>query len=841
MRSLTMLEARSRAGLLTVDGYELDVDLTGGPDTFRSTTTVRFRATPGADTFIELRPHTLRAARLNGRQLDPATLAEGRLPLPGLAADNELVVEADYPYSRSSEGMHRFVDPADGKVYIYAQPSITQAPRFMACFDQPDLKAPVTLRVTADPQWLVRANGAGRQVAPGRWEFAPTPPLATYLITLAAGPYHELRAEHDGIPLGLYARASLAGHLEREAPELFEVTAAGLDYYHDRFGIRYPFGDYDQVFAPEFSWGAMEFPGCVLIRDELVFRSAVTDSERERRAVLIAHEMAHMWFGDLVTMRWWDDLWLNESFADYLGWRVTAEATRFRTAAASYIVSRKSWGYAADQRPSTHPVAPTEVADTAQALANFDGISYAKGSAVLRQLVAWVGDEAFWAGLRSYFQTHAYGNATLADLLDALSKASGRDLTEWGEQWLRRSGVDTLRPEVEMDDAGRWRTVRITATGPDGQPATRPHRVAVGVYDEVDGAVTRRAQVLVDVPGTPGPVEVPALAGAPAGQLLLVNDDDLSYAKLRLAGSGDPLTVLPRLADPQARALVWGAAWDACRDAELPASRLVELAAAALPHETHLPLYETMFATVCDQVVDRYLPPVRRPLALATMAGVARQVLSAAEPGSAWQLAGARGLIRCAGAEDVDWLREWLAGQVPDGLALDPDLRWLIVGRLAALGAAAEELIAAEEARDPSARGQQQALWCRAARPEPEAKAEAWRLITTDRTLSNRLLTAAAEGFWQPGQAELTAPYVARYFDEIGATAEWRSEQLLEAVTRAAYPRYVVSETTVATATAALATEGLHPVVRREIVDATDDLRRALAARGRETEGVAGR
>lgn len=826
-----MLEARSRAGLLTVDGYELDVDLTGGPDTFRSTTTVRFRATPGADTFIELRPHTLRAARLNGRQLDPATLAEGRLPLPGLAADNELVVEADYPYSRSSEGMHRFVDPADGKVYIYAQPSITQAPRFMACFDQPDLKAPVTLRVTADPQWLVRANGAGRQVAPGRWEFAPTPPLATYLITLAAGPYHELRAEHDGIPLGLYARASLAGHLEREAPELFEVTAAGLDYYHDRFGIRYPFGDYDQVFAPEFSWGAMEFPGCVLIRDELVFRSAVTDSERERRAVLIAHEMAHMWFGDLVTMRWWDDLWLNESFADYLGWRVTAEATRFKTAPASYSVSRKSWGYNADQRPSTHPVAPTEVADTDQALANFDGISYAKGSAVLRQLVAWIGDEAFWSGLRSYFQAHAYGNATLADLLTELSTASGRDLTEWGERWLRQSGVDILRPEVTVDETGRYTGVRIIATGPDGSAASRPHRVAVGVYDEVEGVLARRQQVLVDLePGTEA-TEVPTLVGAGEGRLLLVNDDDLSYTKIRLAGQGDPLTSLPGLTDPQARALVWQAAWDACRDAELSANRLVELAAAALPSETHLPLYETMFATLCDPLIDRYLPPSQHPLALATLAGVARQVLTAAAPGSGWQLAAARGLLRCAQPADVEWLQRWLSGEVPEGLILDPDLRWSIIERLAVLGQADEALIVAEQERDPSARGQQRATWCRAARPDPAAKAEAWQLITTDRKLSNRLLVAAADGFWQPTQTGLTESYVARFFSEIGATAQWRSLQLLEAVTRTAYPRYAVTSATLTLAEAALADPGLHPVVRREIVDATDDLRRALAAR----------
>jgi aminopeptidase N len=839
--SLTRQEAQARADLLTVRSYQLDVDLTRGAETFRTRTTVRFTAaTPGAGTFAELRPHRLVSARLNGAELGPAELVGGRLPLSDLRADNELVVEADFRYSRASEGMHRFVDPADGQAYVYAQPSITGAPAFLACFDQPDLKAPVAVRVTAQPGWLVRGNGPATEIAPGRWEVAPGPPLATYLIALVAGPYRELSTEHDGVPLGLSARASLAGCLEREAPELFEVTAACLDRYHELFGIRYPFGRYDQAFVPELSWGAMELPGCVLVRDELVFRSAVTDHERERRAVLVAHEMAHMWFGNLVTMRWWDDLWLNESFADYLGWRVVAEATRWSTAWTSYAVGPKARGYAADQRPSTHPVAGAEVPDTVSALAHFDGISYTKGSAVLRQLVAWLGDEAFLAGLRSYFDRYAYRNATLDDLLAALSAAGGRELAGWAEVWLREPRVNTLRCEVTGAGDGRPR-VRVRQTAPAGHPVLRPHRILVGVYAMVDGALVLRERVPVDLDpaNDAGLTAVPELSDMD-GPLLLINDGDLTFAKVRLADSPDPVEVLPRVADPLARALLWSSLWDRCRDSELPAGQFVQLAATALPVETEAGVFETVLARTVDPVIARYLPPGERPAAYAAVAEACRAVLGRAGPGAGGQLAAARGLVRCAGPADLAWLEDWLGGAAPAGLATDLDLRWAILLRLAGLGAAGAGRIAAEQERDRSARGAQEATRCRAARPEAAAKEQAWRLVTTDREQSNRIVVAAADGFWQPEQAGLTAPYVARYFDEIGATAGWRPGQLLAAAVSAAYPGYAVAPATLAAAERRLADPDLHPIVRREIVDATDDLRRAVAARAVAERAVVG-
>jgi aminopeptidase N len=835
--SLTHAEAVARAALLDVEAYELDVDLTAAEDGFRSTTTIRFNAAnPGAGSFVEVRPIRLIRVTLNGADLDPATLAGGRLPLPGLAARNTLTVEAEFAYTRQSEGMHRFVDPADGATYLYAQPAIAQAPRFMACFDQPDLKAPVTVRATADPSWRVRGNAPAHRVGAGRWELAPTPPLATYLITLVAGPYHEVTATHDGIPLGVYARASLAEHLQREAAELFEVTAACFDRFHELFGIRYPFGKYDQVFAPEFSWGAMEFPGCVVLRDEHVYRSAVTDAERQYRAVLVAHEMAHMWFGDLVTMRWWDDLWLNESFADYLGYRVVAEATRWSGAWVSYSLARKGWGYAADQRPSTHSVAAAEVLDTDAALANFDGISYAKGSAVLRQLVAWLGDEVFLSGLRRYFDAHAYGNATLADLLAALSRASGRDLTGWAEVWLRRSGVDTLRPAVTRTPDGRYDRVAVVRTAPahDGAAVRRPHRIGVGVYRDAGAAVVRTERALVDVDpaadggGTP----VAALAGLRPGALLLVNDGDLTYAKIRMEPEVELAAALPRLADPLARALVWGAAWDACRDAELPAQRFLALVGAALPAETEPEILQAVSRLAGGPVLGRFLAPDQRPAARAALVAAHRAGLDRPEPDSGRQLAAARGFIECAGAAEAGCLAGWLAGAgVPPGLAVDADLRWALLLRLAVLGAAGEDEIAAEERRDRSDRGVEEATRCRAARPDPEAKRRAWEVFMAGRDVSNRIVVAAADGFWQPEHATLTDPYAARFFAEVGATAAWRGGQLLVTATRAAYPSVVVAPATLAAAEALLAADGMHPLLRRELVDATDDLRRALAAR----------
>jgi len=838
MPSLTRAEAAERAALLTVEAYEIDLDLTGA-DTFRSTVTIRFRATPGAATFVEVNPVRLGAIRLNDAPVDPAGLDDNRLGLTGLAAHNTLTVTAEMAYSNTGEGLHRFVDPADGETYLYAMSFLDEAQRIFACFDQPDLKAPVTLSVTAPADWTVAANGpvAAKTLladqAVRRWEFAATPPLATYFVTLIAGPYHARHGEHDGIPLGIYCRRSLAAHLDKDADELFGITRQCLDRIHQLFGVRYPFGRYDQAFVPEFNAGAMENPGLVTLRDDYVFRSAVTDTDRELRANIIAHEMAHMWFGDLVTMRWWEDLWLNESFAEYLGTRVTAEATRFAQAWTTFGIRRKAWGYAADQRPSTHPVAPPEVADAARALLNFDGISYAKGASVLRQLVAWVGDEAFLAGLRAYFAAHRFSNANLADLLSALTEASGRDLTGWAQVWLREAQVNTLRAEVVLDDAGRYADVAVVQTAPSTHPVLRPHRVGVGLYD-LDGAAVRlrdRIEIDLDPATDRGRTPVPELVGQPAAGLLLPNDGDLTFAKVRLddVSAAAVPQIMPNLADPLARAVLWGETVDAVTDGQRPVADLVALILAALPGETEVVVVENALK-LSRVLLDRYLDAGARRAALGHISQACERLLTIASPGGSMQLAAARGLV--SASLDIDRLAGWLAGTaVPDGLAIDVDFRWALVQRLAVLGAIGEREIDAELAADRSATGAESAARCRAGLPDPAAKQRAWQVVIEDTVLSNRLVEANAAGFWQPEQEELVSSYVERYFAEMPAAAKRRTPWVAEQVAALAFPRYAVAPRTRELTAALLARDDLTPGLRRAVTDADDDLRRALAAR----------
>ncbi|WP_117215004.1 aminopeptidase N [Allorhizocola rhizosphaerae] len=820
-RCLTHAEAITRAATVRKLSYELDVDLTGGAERFRTITTLRFAAAEGTSTFVELRPEELIGATLNGAPLSSGVI-EGRLELPDLAAENVAVITADYAYSHSSEGMHRFVDPADGAVYVYAQPSITDAPNFMAAFDQPDLKASVALSVTADPSWVVRANGEGVQESPGRWNFAATKPIATYLITLVAGPLVARYDEHDGIPLGLFARASYADVLDRHAAEIFEVTKACFDRFHELFGIRYQFGKYDQAYMPEFSWGAMEFPGCVVFRDEYLFRGPVTDTERLERAAVTAHEMAHMWFGDLVTMRWWDDLWLNESFATYMGYRLTAEVTKWKQAWTRFGAGRKLAGYAGDQRPSTHAVAPQQVIDTDDAFNNFDAISYAKGCSALRQLVAWIGDDAFFGGLRSYFEKHAWGSATLADLLAALSESSGRDVEAWAQVWLRTPGVNTLSPIIEWAADGSYASVTIEQTAPSGHPVLRPHRIGVAWRD--DAGARHRTDVEIRGALTP----LPALNGVKGSDLLL-NAGDHTFAKVRLdertrSSLGELIKEQP---DTLARALRWGSAWDATRDALWPVEEFLDLVAAALPSEPDVTVIESVFGIARRIAVPCYLPRERFAWGLSLLERVCRSIVDGSEPGSACQLAGARGLVSCSGPR---LLHDWLGGrELPPGLVVDADLRWSLLYRLAVLGQVGEAQLDAELERDHSARGEQEATRCRAARPDPAAKAHAFDIVVREQGLSNRLVMSAALGLWQPEQEELTRSYVERFFVEL-PRSEGRSGDLLATIVESGYPIYEVSQNTVAHAERALAGE-LHPLLRRALIDETDDLRRALGAR----------
>jgi aminopeptidase N len=810
MPSLTVDEARARADLLSIASYDVDLDLTRGDKVFRSRSEIAFRAARDGETFVDVRPVDLLSVRLDDQPVDPAGLADGRLPLRLTAGEHRLVIEADMAYSHDGEGLHRSVDPADDLSYVYAMTFLDAAPRIIGCFDQPDLKAAYRTRVTAPTGWTVIGNARAHEEQPGRWRLDETPPLATYFWTIVAGPYHSIIREHDGIRLGIHATQSLAKHLDADADEIFTVTGQSFDAYHEMFGIRYPFGDYHQAFVPEFNAGAMENPGCVTFRDELVFRSRVPKGQRSWRARVIVHEMAHQWFGDLVTMRWWDDLWLNESFAEYMAYRVCDDATDFTDAWVEFALVRKHWGMLADQRASTHPVAGNGAADAESALADFDGISYAKGAAVLKQLNAYLGDDVFLEGVRQHLSAHAYGNATLADLLAAWKTAGAHGLEAWADAWLRASGPDTL---TIVDGA-------LHRMPPLDRPASRPHRLTLRRIgsDGVSDAVLDVTAGVTPLPWRPAP-----------DHLLVTDGQDETWAKIRY--DADTLAALPnRLAevsDPVTRGALWLAIRDAVADAEISLSTAVDLLCAALPHETE-DIAVSALANWAGTVLIGQFTEVTSEHRERVAASLLTR-LETAPAGSGLQLAAALGLLPLL--HDPALLRTWLNGSAPAGLVMDAELRWPVLTQLARLGAVTDDDIAVELTRDHSAQGAIHAVRCRAALPGEESKDLAWRGIVGDGSLSNYEVYALCEGFWWPDQAELLAPYVDRYFDDIPSTAALRSGIVVAQTASLAFPKYAVSHRTLELAESSLSGSALGPGLRRSVADRVDDLRQALAVR----------
>ena len=886
--NLTRDEARERARLLDVESYRVELDLAGGEESFGSVTTVSFRcASPGTSTFIDLSAPTVHEITLNGVRVSPESFDGNRIWLDGLAERNELRVAAECAYSRSGEGLHRFTDPADGAVYMYTDFETFDAHRAYACFDQPDLKAMFQFEVTARPGWQVisnmapsawpagtdaeaaatsaEASGANETV---RWSFRPTPLLPTYITAVAAGPYYAVRAEHDGIPLGIFCRQSLAGYLDPD--EIFEVTRQGFDYFHETFGVRYPFGKYDQLFVPEYKAGAMENAGCVTFLEAYVFRSRVTDAYRESRAETILHEMAHMWFGDLVTMRWWDDLWLNESFATWAGTVAQAEATRWTGAWTTFAQVLKAWAYRQDQLPSTHPIA-ADIPDIAAVEVNFDGITYAKGAAVIKQLVAHVGRPNFVAGVRRYFAQHAWGNATLGDLLAALEEASGRDLSDWSKKWLETAGVNTLRPEYRCDAQGRFTTFAVLQEAPASHPVLRPHRIAIGLYDrgmrggpgpsgsgpsgsggapregtapgstvspQGGGAgLGRRHRVEIDIDGER--TEIPELAGQPRPDLVLVNDDDLTYAKIRLDDHSlrTLISGIGEFTDSLPAALCWAAAWDMCRDAEMAARDYVSLALAGVDAIEDITVLQTVLRQAAT-AAHRFADPAWRASGLDQIACRLRDLLRHAEPASDRQLAFAQAFTGVATSPgDLALLTGLLHGSatVP-GLAVDTDLRWQLLYRLVSRGSAGPTEIDAELARDATDAGARHAAACRAAIPDPAAKEEAWAQITGG-TLPNATFRATLNGFTDPDADELLDPYAEPYFDVVaGIWRDWSSD-MAQYFTQYAYPSWKITPEAIALADDYIARTS-PPSLRRLLTEGRDDVARALRCRQRDAEAA---
>ncbi|BBA97446.1 putative aminopeptidase N [Actinacidiphila reveromycinica] len=843
--NLTRAEAQERARLLGVDAYDIELDLRGAQDggTFRSVTTVRFEVREPGSSFIDLVAPTVHEVVLNGTALDPERVfADSRIALDDLPAGaNELRVVATCAYTNSGEGLHRFVDPVDKQAYLYTQFEVPDARRVFASFEQPDLKAAFAFTVKAPAGWTVVSNSPTPEVPEdGVWVFAPTPRISSYVTALIVGPYASVHSSWEGdgqsVPLGVYCRPSLVEHLDAE--EIFAVTRQGFDWFHDKFAHPYPFPKYDQLFVPEFNAGAMENAGAVTIRDQYVFRSKVTDSSYELRAETILHELAHMWFGDLVTMEWWNDLWLNESFATYtsIACQAHAPGSKWPHSWTTFANSMKTWAYRQDQLPSTHPIM-AEINDLEDVLVNFDGITYAKGASVLKQLVAYVGMDEFFAGVQQYFKRHAWGNTRLSDLLGALEETSGRDLKSWSKAWLETAGINVLRPEIEVDADGTVTSFAVRQEAPalpagaKGEPVLRPHRIAIGAYDLVDGVLSRTRRIELDVDGAR--TEVPELVGTPRPDVFLLNDDDLSYAKIRLDERslavvrdhlGDFTESLPR-------ALVWAAAWDMTRDGELAARDYLELVLHGIGKESDIGVVQSLHRQV-KLALDAYVAPQWRETGVERWTRAALEHLEAAAPGSDHQLAWARAFAGTARTpEQLDILQGLLDGtRSYDGLAVDTELRWVLLTRLAATGRAGDDAIDAELVRDPTSAGEQHAAAARAARPDEENKQAVWASVVDEDKLPNAVQDAVITGFVQSDQRDLLAPYAERYFASVKKVWDSRSYEMAQQIVVGLYPWLQISQQTLDATDAWLASAEPVPALRRLVVESRSGVERALKA-----------
>ena len=848
--NLTRAEAQERRAIITPEArpegglrYAVELDLTKGPEVFGSRTLVRFRAVEGASTFIDLIARTVHAITLNGRTVDPGTaFADSRIRLDDLAAENELLIDADCLYTNTGEGLHRFVDPVDGEVYLYSQFEVPDSRRMFAVFEQPDLKATFEFTVTAPEQWSVVSNSPTPEptpAGPGKatWAFEPTPRISSYITALVAGPYESVFSELTSssgrvIPLGIYARKSLWQHLD--ADYIFDITRKGFAYFEEKFGYPYPFAKYDQLVVPEFNAGAMENAGAVTFTETYVFRGKVTDAIKERRVVTILHELAHMWFGDLVTMKWWNDLWLNESFAEWASTIATAEATEWTEAWTTFNAMEKTWAYRQDQLPSTHPVV-AEINDLEDVQVNFDGITYAKGGSVLKQLAAWVGIDAFFAGVGAYFRAHEWQNTELTDLLAELEKTSGRDLSTWSKKWLETAGVNTLTPLIDTDVDGQITRFAIVQTAPADYPTIRPHRLAVGFYSLEDGALERVHRVELDVDGDR--TEVPELKGLPRPDLVLLNDDDLAYAKIRLddRSLATAIAHLADISDPLARSLVWGAAWDQTRDAEASASDYIDLVLGNIARETESTTVRTTLAQL-QLAANSYVAPDRRDAARRKVADGLWQLAQEAPAGSDSQFQFVTAFAQAvATPEHAETLRRLRDGELTlDGLEIDTDLSWQLLIGLAAGGAATVADIDAALESDNTATGAEAAATAKAAIPTAEAKQAAWDSVVDSDDLPNTIVRATTLGLQHPTGRDLAAGFIEPYFAALEPIWKTRTYQIAQYLITGLYPASLADA---ALRDATLAWLDAHrdiPALRRLVSENLAGVERALSAQERD-------
>lgn len=841
--NLTRDEAATRSTLVKTHSYRIDLDLTTSAQTFIAKTTVKFSGLkPGQSTFIDAVGKRVIAASLNGVAFEVKDYDGQTIHLPALAAENELILEIEANYSNTGEGLHRFVDPADNEVYLYTQFETGDARQMYACFDQPDQKATFTISAITPKHWEVISNYEIDSVTDvgsdsKKVQFKESQIISTYVTAIVAGPYQHVHDEYVGektIPLGIYARKSFFHHVD--ADNIFKVTKQGFAYFEKTFGLAYPFGKYDQLAVAEYNWGAMENVGCVTFHEDvLIFRSKVTESKHLGRASTILHEMAHMWFGDLVTMKWWEDLWLNESFAEWASYMATSEATQYKTAWTEFNALRKNWAYRQDQLSTTHPIA-TEMKDLEDVKTNFDGISYAKGASVLQQLVEHVGRENFIKGLRIYFTKHAFKNTTLNDLMVELEATSGRDLKPWAATWLQTAGVNTLRPEIEIE-SGVYKKLTIkqeAPTMPVGSKELRPHRLRVALFDIAGDSLVKRKSVALDVAGAL--TDVTELQGEKEADLVLINDGDLTYAKLRFdeRSIATLKSHLGGLNEPLARALIWASLWDSVRDGELSASDYITIALNALGTESDISIVSATNTNI-ETAIWQYAAPSHRPALRAKVSDALNKFLKASAAGSDHQLAFARGFAESAATpEQSKEIIEILNGSI-NGLTIDAELRWHLVICAVKRGLLGASDIDAELAKDNTAHGKQYGALAHAAIPTAQAKEKAFTSVTTE-NLSNTIHAYTCRGFNVALHSELLTPFIDRYFAILIDLWNTKGYEIAETTATMLFPGFIVSDETLAKAQNWLDVTGKDApnALRRVITEGRDALARSLRAQKKD-------
>ena len=839
----TRAEAAERSNHLAIKSYQVSLDLTLGDEIFESITVVKFSCNKaGYETFIDAVGRNVIKATLNGQVVDTANYDGESIFIKNLATENELVIHMNGLYSKTGEGLQRSVDPVDNEVYLYSQGETAFIRKMYPCFDQPDLKATFTLDVTAPAHWQVISNNPVREKIDladkkSKWSFSTTLRIPTYITALIAGPYYNVQDEYVGkkrVPLGIYCRKSLAEFLD--PADIFLITKQGFTYFEKVFGLEYPFEKYDQIAVVDFNWGAMENAGAVTFLERLlVFRSKVTERMYNARANTILHEMAHMWFGNMVTMKWWDDLWLNESFAEWSSYLAMVEGTRFKNSWTGFNQERKNWAYRQDQLSSTHPIV-SDMKDIDTVAGNFDGISYAKGASVLQQLVAHVGRENFILGLQKYFTKHAFKNTTLDDLLYELTQTSGRDLKPWVSTWLQTAGVNTLRPTLEIEN-DKYKSVAViqeAPTMPVGSSQLRPHRMAVGLYDLTNNKITCRKSVELDVAG--GKTDVPALAGEKVADLLLINDRDLTYSKIRFdeRSIATLKSHLGKIEDALTRALCWSATWDMLRDAEISATDFIDIALSGLAGEDDIATV-TIIGNQLTSAVEIYSAPTKRDSARLKVGNAYEQMVKAAAAGSDHQLQYARNFTSFASsAEHNDLIKELLDGKL-SGLKVDADLRWTFVIALAERGLMDTPALAAELLKDNTLTGQLSHATALAALPTSQAKSQTWKSITTE-DLSTSQREAKIAGFMRALHRPLLSAYVDPYFDLLLETWGKKSYEVASKFVMGMYPTYITTQDTLEKTTTWLNTTGKdgQAGLRRLVAEGKDALERALKVQGRD-------